>query len=151
MDQPRRPLSRHALSRRRVLQASALVLPAAWALSACARAQPLGPTSSGAAPTGSGSSGGSSPAQLQIASPDNPVRWPIAAGNEPIASGLEPEANATLRLYNYPDYLDKGVLKDFQKEYADYNVKVEYSTFNDYPEAITKTVSYTHLTLPTKA
>jgi spermidine/putrescine transport system substrate-binding protein len=75
---------------------------------------------------------------IPIASPSNPVTWPINPGNEPIASGLEPEANATLRIYNYPDYLDKAVLKDFQKEYSDYNVGVEVSTFNDYPEALTK-------------
>ena len=133
MDEPRRPMSR-----RRLLQASALVVPAAWALGACARPQPLTSSSSTPNPTGTGGSAGSSSAQLQIASPANPVRWPINPGNEPIASGLEPEPNATLRIYNYPDYLDKGVLKDFQKAYADYNVKVEYSTFNDYPEAITK-------------
>jgi spermidine/putrescine transport system substrate-binding protein len=57
---------------------------------------------------------------------------------QPIASDLEPEANATLRIYNYPDYLDKAVIQDFEKEYAQYQVKVEYSTFNDYPEALTK-------------
>ena len=134
VDQPRRPLSR-----RRLLQASALAVPGAWALSACARQQPLGgPT--GASSASGGATGGatSAPAELQIASPTNPVKWPINPRNEPIASGLEPEANATLRVYNYPDYLDKAVIKDFQKEYADYNVKVEYSTFNDYPEALTK-------------
>ena len=134
MSQPRRPLSR-----RRLLQASALAVPGAWALSACAREQPLG-GSSGAATSGGASSGAPapSPTALQIASPQNPVKWPINPGNEPIASGLEPEAGATLRIYTYPDYLDKAVLKDFQKEYADYDVKVEYSTFNDYPEALTK-------------
>ncbi|MFM9134584.1 MAG: spermidine/putrescine ABC transporter substrate-binding protein [bacterium] len=135
MSQPRRPLSR-----RRLLQASALAVPGAWALSACAREQPLGGPSSAATPSG-GSSGAApapSPTQLQIASPQNPVKWPINPGNEPIASGLEPEAGATLRIFTYPDYLDKAVLKDFQKEYADYDVKVEYSTFNDYPEALTK-------------
>ncbi|MFM8772794.1 MAG: PotD/PotF family extracellular solute-binding protein, partial [Actinomycetota bacterium] len=134
MVQPRRPLSR-----RRLLQASALVVPGAWALSACAREQPLGgPTGAASASGGTSEGATSAPAELQIASPTNPVKWPINPGNEPIASGLEPEANAVLRIYNYPDYLDKAVLKDFQKEYADYNVKVEYSTFNDYPEALTK-------------
>ena len=134
MEQPRRPLSR-----RRLLQASALAVPGAWALTACAREQPLGGPSNAATSAGGASSGAATePAQLQIASPTNPVKWPINPGNEPIASGLEPEANATLRVYNYPDYLDKAVIKDFQKEYADYNVKVELSTFNDYQEAITK-------------
>jgi len=134
-DRPRRPLSR-----RRLLQASALAVPGAWALSACAREQPLGGASSAATSAGasSGAAPAPSPTALQIASPQNPVKWPINPGNEPIASGLEPEAGATLRIYNYPDYLDKAVVKDFQKEYAEYDVKVEYSTFNDYPEALTK-------------
>ena len=133
MEQPRRPLSR-----RRLIQASALAVPGVWALSACAREAPLG-GATGATSGGATSAGAApSPSQLQIASPSNPVKWPINPGNEPIASGLEPEANATLRLYNYADYLDKAVVKDFQKEYAEYNVKVEVSTFNDYPEALTK-------------
>lgn len=137
----RRP--RSPISRRRMLQASALALPGAWALAACAREQPLGapaPASSAASAAASGAASAvpSPSATLQVASPQNPVKWPINPGNEPIASGLEPEANATLRLYNYADYLDKAVIKDFTKEYSDYNVKVEYSTFNDYSEAMTK-------------
>ncbi|MGA0944593.1 MAG: polyamine ABC transporter substrate-binding protein [Candidatus Nanopelagicales bacterium] len=66
------------------------------------------------------------------------MKWPINPGNEPIASDLEPEANATLRLYNYPDYVWNRVLKGFQEEYKDYNVTIELSTFNDLPEALTK-------------
>ncbi|MFZ9986502.1 MAG: polyamine ABC transporter substrate-binding protein [Candidatus Nanopelagicales bacterium] len=135
--QPRRPVSR-----RRLLQTSALALPAAWALGACAREQPLsGPTgaASSAASSASGSAAPSpSESGIPIASPQNPVKWPINPGNEPIASDLEPEANATLRLYNYPDYVWNRVLKGFQEEYKDYNVTVELSTFNDLPEALTK-------------
>ncbi len=100
----------------------------------------MGGPANATSPAAPAASAGSSapPTKLQIASPQNPVKWPINPGNEPIASGLEPEANATLRLYNYPDYLNKAVLKDFEKEYAEYNVKVEVSTFNDYNEALTK-------------
>ncbi len=135
-DRPRPPISR-----RRLLQASALGVPGAWVLSSCARAQPLGsPTPAASAGGGSASAAASLPplTEIPIASPQNPVKWPINPGNEPIASGLEPEMNATLRVYNYPDYVYKRVLKDFQAEYADYNVKVELSTFNDLPEALTK-------------
>lgn len=133
-DRPRRPVSR-----RRLLQASALAVPGAWALSSCARDQPLGgPTPASSAAGGSASGSSSAATEIPIASPQNPVKWPINPGNEPIASGLEPEMNATLRLYNYPDYVFKRVLKDFQAEYADYNVTVELSTFNDLPEALTK-------------
>jgi spermidine/putrescine transport system substrate-binding protein len=75
---------------------------------------------------------------LTLASPDHPVTWPIAAGNEPIANNLTPERNATLRLYNYADYIGPTVIKAFEKKYARYNVKVTVSTFNDTDEAITK-------------
>jgi len=132
-DAVRRPISRRGL-----LRASALAIPGAIGLGACARQQPMGATaaaSGAAAPSGSAPASASS---IPIASPGNPVRWPILPGNEPITSDLEPEANATLRIYNYPDYLDKAVIQDFEKEYAQYQVKVEYSTFNDYPEALTK-------------
>ena len=131
---------RRSVSRRRLLQASALALPSAWGLAACARESPLsGPMGAGSSAAGSAGGGATSaPAEFPIASPTNPVKWPINPGNEPIASGLEPEANATLRVYNYADYIDLGVIDDFQKEYADYNVKVEYSTFNDYDEALMK-------------
>lgn len=135
-DRPRPPISR-----RRLLQASALAVPSAWVLSSCARAQPLGsPAPAASAGGGSASAAASLPplTEIPIASPQNPVKWPINPGNEPIASGLTPEMNATLRVYNYPDYVYKRVLKDFQEEYADYNVKVELSTFNDLPEALTK-------------
>ncbi len=135
-DPRRRPISRRSL-----LRTSALALPGALALGACARQQPMGSPAAATASTPAGASsasGAASAGAIPIASPANPVRWPIAPGNEPIASGLEPEANATLRIYNYPDYLDKGVIADFEKEYAEYGVKVEYSTFNDYPEALTK-------------
>lgn len=72
---------------------------------------------------------------LQIASPDNPVRWPIHDDVPMIESGLTPEKGSTLRLYNYADYLAPRVIKDFE---AEYDVKVELSTFNDTEEALSK-------------
>ena len=75
---------------------------------------------------------------LTLAAPNHPVTWPIAAGNEPIADNLTPERNATLRLYNYADYIGPAVIKAFEKKYAQYNVNVTVSTFNDTDEAITK-------------
>jgi spermidine/putrescine transport system substrate-binding protein len=127
--------ARAAMSRRRLIQAALLAGPSALALSACARATPA---SSGAAATTGPSGAGPSAAGLQIASPENPITWPISPGNEPIAEGLEPERDATLRLYNYADYLDPGVIKAFEQKYADYGVKVELSTFNDTLEALAK-------------
>lgn len=87
---------------------------------------------------GSSTPAGGSDRVFRLASPDSPVTWPIFKDNPPIESGLEPERNATLRLYNYADYLGPKVLKRFEQEYADYNIKVRVSTFNDTDEALTK-------------
>jgi spermidine/putrescine transport system substrate-binding protein len=74
-----------------------------------------------------------------LGSPQHPVLWPIKSANPPIASGLQPESNATLKIYNYPDYLDQTTaVTNFQKQFAHYNVKVEISTFNDINEALAK-------------
>ena len=121
-------IARLGMSRRRILQAALLAGPGAMALAACARAD-------SSAPTGTAASGA---ATLQIASPTNPVKWPINPGNEAIASGLSPEKDAVLRLYNYADYLDPGIIKSFEEKYADTGVKVELSTFNDTLEAMAK-------------
>jgi spermidine/putrescine transport system substrate-binding protein len=72
-----------------------------------------------------------------IASPSTPVTWPVDEAAR-IADALEPEKGATLKLYNYADYIGPGVVKAFEKKYAAYNVKVRVSTFNDTDEALTK-------------
>ena len=56
----------------------------------------------------------------------------------PIASGLQPEMNATLKLYNWEDYIYTKVLRDFEKKFKQYNVKVQLSTFNNSDEALAK-------------
>ena len=72
--------------------------------------------------------------ELQIATPDNPVRWPLSDDNPMIASGLEPESG-TLRIYNWNGYLWPKVKKDFAKEYG---VKVEETFFSTTDEAVAK-------------
>lgn len=113
-------------SRRAVLQVSALLaagVPLSVALAACTRQQPSSTTAV---------------KNLSAASPQNPVTWPIGDTNTPIADNLTPEKNATLRLYNYADYIDPAAIKSFEKKYAQYGVKVRLSTFNDNDEALTK-------------
>jgi spermidine/putrescine transport system substrate-binding protein len=87
---------------------------------------------------GSGAPSGGEASQLPLARPDNPVRWPIYDDNKPIASGLEPERNATLKLYNWEEYIYKKVLRDFENKYAKYNVTVSLSTFVNMDEALSK-------------
>ena len=73
-----------------------------------------------------------------IATPENPVTWPLSTKHPVIESGLAPEVGGTLRLYNYADYLSPGVLKAFEQQY---DVDVSVSTFNDGDEALTKIAS----------
>ncbi len=87
---------------------------------------------------GDGSSTGSSgsgAATLRIASPDNPVTWPLNPDIPMIESGLKPEPGSVLKLYNYADYLSPRVMKNFTKEFG---VEIELSTFNDTEEALSK-------------
>src|SRR3954447_14063741 len=115
------PTRRQLLQRAAVLSLGAPTLTAL--LDACARS----------------SKGGTSPSgSLTLAAPSHPVTWPISKSNAPIANGLTPERGATLRLYNYADYIGPGVVKEFEKKYAQYDVNVTVSTFNDTDEAITK-------------
>jgi spermidine/putrescine transport system substrate-binding protein len=86
-------------------------------------------------PTGSGGDGAAPSGELQLASPANPVTWPISPGNEPIADGLSPEQNATLEVYNYADYVEPAVVASFE---ATYKCKVNITTYNDQNEALTK-------------
>ena len=76
--------------------------------------------------------------QLQLASPEHPVAWPVPKGSEPIPAGMQPERNATLKLFNWSEYINKDVVKDFEKQNKRYNVKVEVSTFNTMEEALAK-------------
>jgi spermidine/putrescine transport system substrate-binding protein len=130
MDGERTPTStatstRAGTSRRSVLRFSALAgLLGPAALAGCARNQPHSTAPAGTA--------------LAIASPSHPVTWPITSKNPPIASGLTPEKDATLQLYNYADYIAPDAVKDFEKKYKQYNVKVKVSTFNDSNEALAK-------------
>jgi spermidine/putrescine transport system substrate-binding protein len=73
-----------------------------------------------------------------LARPDHPVRWPIFPDNKPIASSLKPEQNATLKLYNWVEYIYKKSLRDFEAKYSKYNVTVELSTFDTMDEALQK-------------
>ncbi len=87
---------------------------------------------------GKGTPPSASASTLPLARPGEPVTWPIDPGNKPIASGLQPEQNATLKIYNWEEYIYKKSLKDFEKQYASANVTVELSTFATMDEALSK-------------
>ncbi|HYY80052.1 MAG TPA: spermidine/putrescine ABC transporter substrate-binding protein [Actinomycetes bacterium] len=87
---------------------------------------------------GNGGGGGAAGGAIQLASPSHPVTWPIRDDNKPIADGLAPERNATLKVYNWTDYIYKKVVSDFEKRYKAYGVKVQVSTYATMSEAIAK-------------
>jgi spermidine/putrescine transport system substrate-binding protein len=89
---------------------------------------------------GAGDGGGAKAGGLRLASPANPVKWPIRPDNEPIADGLAPEANATLQVYNWADYVEPAVIKTFETKYR---CKVNVTTFATMEEAQAKVRSGT--------
>ena len=87
-----------------------------------------------------GTSGSSGPGILTsngipLPRPRQPVTWPIFHDNKPIKSGLPPEQNATLRIFNWVAYLNPQIMKDFGKKY---NCQVQLTTFQNIDEAMAK-------------
>jgi spermidine/putrescine transport system substrate-binding protein len=73
--------------------------------------------------------------KLPLPRPDNPVKWPVFAGNTAIKSGLEPEQDATLQVYIWEAYINQDVVNAFAKKYK---CKVQLTTFNTMDEALSK-------------
>jgi spermidine/putrescine transport system substrate-binding protein len=84
---------------------------------------------------GSGGTSNATGQALPLPRPNHPVKWPIYAGNKAIKSGLAPEQNATLKIYNWEAYINPAVCKDFGKKF---NCNVQVSTFNTMDEALAK-------------
>jgi len=118
----RAPFNRRAFLGRSIATAAAFPTLAAF-LDACSSG------SSSATPSSSA---------FTVASPTNPVTWPISSSNPAVAGGLVPEQNATINIYTYTSYLDPGALKSFEKKYAKYNVKCVITTFESTSEALGK-------------
>jgi spermidine/putrescine transport system substrate-binding protein len=125
--EPRLP----ALSRRGFIRGAAgtglLAAGLGPLLEACSTATTTGGT------TGTGTTTGVK--TIGLPRPDSPVTWPIYLGNHAIASGMEPERNATLQLFNWTAYVNQQCLKDFEKKY---NCKIQLTTFNTMSEAMSK-------------
>jgi spermidine/putrescine transport system substrate-binding protein len=114
----RPPLDGPAISRRELLGAGA-GLALAGLLAGCSSTNPAGASS----------------ADPPLPRQNRPITWPFRAGNKPIASGLEPEEGATLRLYNWAAYINESVVKSFCKKY---NCKYSITTYNTMSEALAK-------------
>jgi spermidine/putrescine transport system substrate-binding protein len=84
----------------------------------------------------SGGGGGSTTGPIPIATPENPVELPL--NGDPIPTNTPIEAGATLQVYNWIDYMYKKVLKAFEEEY---DVTIEWTTFNNMEEGVQKLVA----------
>jgi spermidine/putrescine transport system substrate-binding protein len=87
---------------------------------------------SGANPYGTGGIAG---AAYPLARLDAPVTWTIQPNNPVIDSGMKPESNATLQIYNWHYYLSPSVIKSFEQKY---NCQVSRTYFNDLDPAVTR-------------
>lgn len=141
---PQQPM-RRGLSRREFLRRSAMAGIAVPSLGAI-----LAACGSGAQDTvenrGTGASGGENPfatggiagAPYPLARLDAPVTWNILDDNPPIASDLAPETDTTLKIFNWPYYLSKSLMRQFGEQYG---VTVELTTFADMSDGIAKVTS----------
>ena len=120
MRHPRDRLPAPGVGRREFLQragAASLGLPAvASLLAACA-----GDGGPGVAPA------------FEIARPNRPVTLPVFDDNQPIADGLAPERDATLKIFNWAEYIRPSVVRDFSEQYR---TKVRVSTFDNMDQAL---------------
>lgn len=98
--------------------ASAVLLPTAAALLAsCTEERPAS----------------SSSEPFPLARPDSPVSLPLNDDNPPIADGLKPERGATLRIFNWEEYIWKKVADEFGQRYG---ADIEIVTFDNMDDAI---------------
>jgi spermidine/putrescine transport system substrate-binding protein len=79
------------------------------------------------------------PGGLPLPRNDNSVEWAITDDNPMIPEGT-PLEGGTLRLFNYADYIDPGIVKRFRNQF---DCKVEIGTYNSSDEAIAKLSSGT--------
>jgi spermidine/putrescine transport system substrate-binding protein len=116
---PREGWQGHGLPRRRFLGnglAALAAIGAGGALAGCASDL-----------TGSGT--------LPLPRPNNPVQWPVFAGNTQIKSGLAAERDATLQVYIWTAYINQACVNAFAKKYK---CKVQLTTFDTMDEALSK-------------
>jgi spermidine/putrescine transport system substrate-binding protein len=119
--------TRRGLSRRSFLKQSAGAGLLAGGLGTFLEACGTSTTTTGGA--------GSATKAIPLPRPNNPVTWPVYAGNHSIASGMKPERDATLQVFNWVAYVNPQTLKDFGKKFG---CKVQVTTFNTMSEAMSK-------------
>ncbi len=132
-----RPASYGGMTRRDVIKRSAaaasLALPGAAILDACSKPGTGGP---GVGSHANGPGVGKfwpAGSPYPLARQQSPVTWKL--WRQPIKSGLAPEKNATLQIYNWADYIFTKVVKEFC---AAHKCQYQVTTFNNMDEALAK-------------
>src|SRR5579859_2097143 len=132
-----RPTGHGGMTRRDMLKRSAaaasFTLPGAAILDACSKP---GATAPGGSSHANGPGVGKfwpAGSPYPLARQDSPVTWKL--WRQPIKSGLAPEKNATLQIYNWSDYIFTKVVKEFC---AAHNCQYQITTFNNMDEALAK-------------
>jgi spermidine/putrescine transport system substrate-binding protein len=82
---------------------------------------------------GCGFSAAAQVAGSPIAQPRRSVMWPILTYNRPIAGGLRPEANSTLRIFAWQNRVSRRCLDDFSKAHR---CEVELTSYTSMGEAL---------------
>ena len=74
--------------------------------------------------------------RIPVVRQDHPIAWPVHDDNIPISSGLPVERGATLRVYEWRQYLSKDVLDSFARRYEDADITVETESFESREAAL---------------
>lgn len=82
--------------------------------------------------------GPSARGRLRLVRQDRPVAWPVHDDNLPIQGGLPVERGATLRIYEWRQYLSKDVLDSFVRRYRSADVSVHAESFDSRDAAVAK-------------
>lgn len=147
MTQPRHPKELRSYSRRDFLRraaATGVAIPSfAAILAACGKGAQSTVGGGGGGATGSSGAnkygtGGIAGAPYPLSRLDAPVTWTIQPDNQPIASGLPPEKNTKLKIFNWNYYLSTKLMKSFGDAHG---VEVELTTFLDMADGISKVTS----------
>jgi spermidine/putrescine transport system substrate-binding protein len=129
----RRARTSGSLSRREFLRNSAI---AGAALSVGGSALLAACGSSGSTSGASGTSGGKVGGCGQppkLSRQNDPATLPLCT--DAIKDGLSPESGATLKIFNYADYVGPDLVKAFEKQY---HCKVSVTTFDSMDDAVSK-------------
>jgi spermidine/putrescine transport system substrate-binding protein len=139
---PTHPNARpEGMNRRDFLRRAAVAGLAVPSISAILAACGSGAQTNVANPSGSSGgtnkfgTGGVPGADYPLARQNAPVTWTIQPDNPLIASGMQPEKNATVQVMRWPYYFDQGVLDAFAKHY---DCKVAVTEFSDMDKGLAK-------------